>query len=298
MPLYKNVAGQYVSVRAWDNAAGDWKTGDAANISAYICKDAGTPAATNDTNPSEVDATNMPGLYRFALTQAETNADLFEMVPKSSTADVVVEGVSIHTTPGSNAGITAADVTLADGAHGGSSAVLTLKNTVINNPAGVAIDIDASSTGVAINSSGQRGLTVEGASDAVAFYAGGNGNAFVLEGAGTGADILLDGSGTIDGTAFGTDDKVLLSTDAQTGVTIPTVTDITNGVTIASTDFLVKIIKGRKILDKTGSVWSLIVYDPADDSTPILTKALKDKDGSDITDLDAGVLAMELLNSV
>jgi hypothetical protein len=70
-----------------------------------------------------------------------------------------------------------------------------------------------------------------------------------------------------------------------------------NRVLLSSTDFLVNIIKGRKILSKAGDVWSLIVYDPADDSTPILTKALKDKDGSDITDLDAGALAMELLNS-
>jgi hypothetical protein len=54
-----------------------------------------------------------------------------------------------------------------------------------------------------------------------------------------------------------------------------------------------KIITNKKSLVKTGSVWQLIIYDN-DDTTPILTKDLKDKDGNNITDLQAGVLAQEL----
>lgn len=61
--------------------------------------------------------------------------------------------------------------------------------------------------------------------------------------------------------------------------------------------FLVKMIKNKKALVKTGSIWELIIYDD-DDATPILQKDLKDKDGSDITDLLAGVLAQELKTSV
>lgn len=61
--------------------------------------------------------------------------------------------------------------------------------------------------------------------------------------------------------------------------------------------FLLKVVKNKKSLEKTGSVWELIIYDD-DDTTPILQKDLKDKDGNDITDLAAGVLAQELQTSV
>lgn len=62
-------------------------------------------------------------------------------------------------------------------------------------------------------------------------------------------------------------------------------------------EFLTKILKNKKSLIKNGSIWELIVYDD-DNITPILNKALKDKDGNDITDLAAGELAQELQSSV
>ena len=61
--------------------------------------------------------------------------------------------------------------------------------------------------------------------------------------------------------------------------------------------FLLKVIKNKKSLVKTGDVWELIIYDD-DNATPILQKDLKDKDGNDITDLEAGTLAEELKTSV
>lgn len=61
--------------------------------------------------------------------------------------------------------------------------------------------------------------------------------------------------------------------------------------------FLTKSITNKKSLVKTGSVWQLIIYDD-DDTTPIVVKDLKDKDGNDITDLQAGTLAQELGTSV
>ena len=64
------------------------------------------------------------------------------------------------------------------------------------------------------------------------------------------------------------------------------------------TDYLKNIIDGKKALVKNGSTWELIIYDPADGVTPILNKEMKDKDGNDITDLTAGILAQELANSV
>ena len=61
--------------------------------------------------------------------------------------------------------------------------------------------------------------------------------------------------------------------------------------------FLLKIIKNKKALVKNGLVWELMLYDD-DNYTSILTKELKDKDGNNITDIAAGVLAMELKSSV
>lgn len=99
MALYKNVAGQKLAVFAWDTANQVPKTGDAANITAQITKDWGTPAATNDTNPSELDATDHPGIYLFDLTQAEVNADVLLVSPVSSTDDISLEPVQVFTTP-------------------------------------------------------------------------------------------------------------------------------------------------------------------------------------------------------
>lgn len=61
--------------------------------------------------------------------------------------------------------------------------------------------------------------------------------------------------------------------------------------------FLGKVVKNKKELKKTGSVWEIIIYDD-DSSTPILQKDLKDVDGNNITDLEAGALAQELKTSV
>lgn len=86
-----NVASQKWRVYAFDTSAnGVPKTGDAANITGRITKDDGTPAATNDVAPTEVDATNQPGWYEFDLTQAETAAYKLSLACKSSTSGVSV----------------------------------------------------------------------------------------------------------------------------------------------------------------------------------------------------------------
>ena len=58
-----------------------------------------------------------------------------------------------------------------------------------------------------------------------------------------------------------------------------------------------KTVKNKKSLVKNGSTWELIIYED-DNITPLFNKVLKDKDGNDITDLTAGVLAEELQSSV
>lgn len=197
--LFKNVAGQKVHVFAYNNTTGAPVTGDAANITGYVSLD-GTANAIDDTNPTEVDATNMPGLYVFDLTQAETNGDGFALYAKSTTANVVLDPIvgftqagaipkipagadgGLPTTNGSKLNQT---VDLTNGAMGGSSLVLTVKQLIINNSAGIAVDIDGTTTGIAVNASAGSGMSIT---------AGGMGaNALELTGVGAGSGLAVIG---------------------------------------------------------------------------------------------------------
>lgn len=95
--LFKNVASQKIHIYAYDSTTGAAKTGDAANITAYVSLD-GTANAIDDTNPAEVDATNMPGIYVFDLTQAETNCNAFALYAKSATSNIRIEPIIGFTT--------------------------------------------------------------------------------------------------------------------------------------------------------------------------------------------------------
>ena len=96
--MYKNVA-QKLAVYAYDVAAADApKTGDAGNITAQISKDGGATNASNDVNPTELDATDAKGIYIFDLLQAETNCDLFILSAVSSTGSIRLDPVIAYTT--------------------------------------------------------------------------------------------------------------------------------------------------------------------------------------------------------
>jgi len=97
MAVFKNVASQKLAVFAWDTTADAAKTGDAANITGYISKDAAAMSATNDANPTELDATNAPGVYIFDATQAETNANMLVLFATSSTADIKLDPMIVYT---------------------------------------------------------------------------------------------------------------------------------------------------------------------------------------------------------
>lgn len=60
---------------------------------------------------------------------------------------------------------------------------------------------------------------------------------------------------------------------------------------------LVELAKNKKYLSKEGSTWYLFIRN-ASDTDNIIKKALKDKDGNNITDIAAGILAQELASSV
>jgi len=97
--FYKNTAGQKLSVFAYDSTTGDPVTGGSANITAQISLNGAASAATNDTNPTELDATDHPGIYIFDMTQAETNANLINLTAVSATANVLLEPVIVYTEP-------------------------------------------------------------------------------------------------------------------------------------------------------------------------------------------------------
>lgn len=97
--MFKNVASQKLMLQAIDSATGRPKTGDAANITAYVSKDGGTATALGDTSATELSSTNAPGVYWWDLTQAETNADLMFCSGKSTTSGVDIVPLLIYTTP-------------------------------------------------------------------------------------------------------------------------------------------------------------------------------------------------------
>jgi hypothetical protein len=97
--MLKNVSGQKIVVFAFDATTGLPKSGDAANITAYVSKDWGAVTVLGDTSATEMDATNAKGLYLFDLTQAETNANTLIFSGKSSTANIVVVGRVETTVP-------------------------------------------------------------------------------------------------------------------------------------------------------------------------------------------------------
>lgn len=99
MALFKNTASQKIAVYAHDTSADAAKTGDASNITAQISLDFGTAASTNDTNPTELDSADHPGVYVFDLTQAETNAEAIVISAVSATADISIEPIQVFTTP-------------------------------------------------------------------------------------------------------------------------------------------------------------------------------------------------------
>lgn len=98
--MFKNVAAKFI-VFAFDATTNVPKTGDAANITAYVSKDYGTVTVLGDTSATEMDATNAPGYYLFDAAQAETNADVLMVSAKSGTANIKVIGAPavIYTRP-------------------------------------------------------------------------------------------------------------------------------------------------------------------------------------------------------
>lgn len=99
--IESGVAGQKLTLQVIDRTTGGPKTGDAANLTAYVSIDGDTtPDALGDTSATELSSTNLPGVYQFDLTQAETTGVNIVYGGKSATASVDVIARQIWTTPG------------------------------------------------------------------------------------------------------------------------------------------------------------------------------------------------------
>lgn len=89
--MFKNVAAKF-TVFAFDSTTNLPKTGDAANITAYVSIDNAAVTVLGDTSATEMDATNAKGYYLFDAAQGETNGDKLMISAKSATANIVVVG--------------------------------------------------------------------------------------------------------------------------------------------------------------------------------------------------------------
>ncbi len=97
MSLWKDKASQYLYFFLFTDSTHAGKTGDAANITVYLAKDGASPVVSTNS-VTEIDATNMPGVYQLALSQAETAYDTIGAYAKSSTANIeCLDALTIHT---------------------------------------------------------------------------------------------------------------------------------------------------------------------------------------------------------
>lgn len=87
-----------VTYYAWDTDNLVGKTGDSANHFIYVAIDGVSNKA--DNSPSEVDATNLPGMYSIALTSTEMNGNHIMVGGVSSGTSTVIVPTSITTERG------------------------------------------------------------------------------------------------------------------------------------------------------------------------------------------------------
>ena len=209
--MQKNVATK-IALFAFTPADGLPKTGDAANITAYVSKDYGTVTVLGDTSATEMDATNAPGWYLFDVAQAETNADALLFTAKSSTSGVKVVGRPVFTVP-------IRFTTLVIDAAGLADANMVKAGPTGSGTAQTAKDIGGAVPAAAAGASG--GLLISGSNSGTTTL-----GALTV----TGATTL---TGAVAATNASNDVRGILLQATQTGVTIPTVTTVTNQLTAA-----------------------------------------------------------------
>lgn len=152
---------------AWNTSTNAGQTGDAGNHTLKLVQDGTEGSPTN--SPSEVDSTNLKGLYKLALTAGDMNYNCVVLGGASSTSNVVIIPLVIVTERG-------VLPTAAAGASGGA---------VINGSNAGPLSI---SGGVSITNSGGDALELTST--------GGNGNGLNATANGTGSGIAATGGAT------------------------------------------------------------------------------------------------------
>jgi hypothetical protein len=173
--MFKNVASQKLTVFAFDATTNLPKSGDAANLTAYVSKDDGAVTVLGDTSATELDATNAKGYYIFDLTQAETNGDKLLFSAKSATANIVVIAGVVYTTPANFSTLSVDASGRVDLGKALGAAVTLDANNVLNVSAkywaGTAVS--ATSIPVATAAGAAGGLPINGANTGTPTWTGG-----------------------------------------------------------------------------------------------------------------------------
>lgn len=224
--MFKNVASQKIAVYAFDATTGVPKTGDAAQLTAYVSKDFGSVTVLGDTSATEMDATNAKGMYLFDVTQTETNADCLIFTAKSSTSNIYIAPQTIYTDPASYTSfvtptnLTAAQIATGvwqDTTAGDFTTALSVGKSVMN--------------GVSLGT----GLTVAAVSGAVGSVTGAVGSVTGAVGSVTGAVGSV--TGNVGGNVVGTVASVVGAVGSVTGLTASNL-DATVSSVKAKTDLI------------------------------------------------------------
>jgi hypothetical protein len=205
--LIKNTASQVVEALMLLTATGLPAT--SKTVAVWVRKDGGA-ATVGSGSVTEVHATNYPGVYSYAPSQAETNADYVTFL--FTNADSLSVLVAERTFDPARVG--AANVTQIDGTAN-ASATLTIKQLVVANSSGNAVEF--TSTG-----SNGRGIVItgHGTSSAMRLVGGATGPALMLVGgstSGAGLQVTTTNGHGFDITGGGTNSGISI-TGGATGV--------------------------------------------------------------------------------
>ena len=95
MAYVKNQSGQQIVFAVINKTTGEWISGDALNLNGVYSID-GAAAGLMGNVAVEIDSLAMPGVYKMALRQLETNGDVCFFRIYSSTTDAVIDPVTIY----------------------------------------------------------------------------------------------------------------------------------------------------------------------------------------------------------
>lgn len=220
--MFKNTASTFL-VFAFDTTNNTAKTGDAANITAYVSIDGGAVTVLGDTSATELDSTNAKGYYSFTAAQAETNGDRLVVTAKSSTANIAVIGAPavIYTRPQTGwlaPTVAARTLDVSAGGEAGIDWANIGSPTTAQNLSATNIDVDQ----VVASVSGAVG-SVTGAVGSVTGNVGGNVTGSVGSVAAGGITAASIATGAIDADAVAADAVTEIQSGLATSAALSTV---------------------------------------------------------------------------